>query len=360
MAKTRTWFTSPLFLGLAIVACVIVGAVLIFRPMTKRVLYPRGVKSLTIYYPSLSIDAHAVIPSPGGGAFYYERGKSSSGGETGVIAGSITATGDLVEYIIPTKDEFEAVVADRSGTLWGAIILDDPRWPLVWRGALVKVADARHVVPRLKFPTPLGYANSLTVGPDGDLWFALPDAHAVGKIDQTDHLSTINVGGDLEPKAIVFDRAGNFYVSTEDAAAKRPDTIVMLERGSKCCGRTLVVSKRIGWQAAGNDSGIWFIDEGENKIRHVAKNGSIDDVPGTARQLLDPIVIQGNSLWFSVTGGLGRMDLKSRSQNILELPDREGQLSSLAVSSLGEVWGAEDLRAAHCFGPCSGIIRVVP
>src|ERR1700676_4949501 len=176
-----------------VVLCVLVAAATgiwwAFLPLpTRYVSRPAGVRSLAIYRPELSMVPEGVVPLKDG-VFYYQHGNSSYYQFTGVMAGFVNDAGTLRERDIRTKNEFESVTLGADGMLWATSILDNNSLG-IWHAAIERIgsSDSRVV---FRIPLRLGYAKQLLLGPDTAWWFALPDAHSVGRLSHDGHFTTV-------------------------------------------------------------------------------------------------------------------------------------------------------------------------
>jgi hypothetical protein len=313
---------------------------------------PSGVHSLTTYRPRYSGAPDGVVALNGGGAFYFERGNSSSseGGE--VRAGIVTDGDQLREYGIPTKDEFESVAVGPAGTLWATTILGSPSWPPIWHSAIVRLTGNR-MTTAFRIPDSLGYSPALVVAPDGGFWFALPDVHAVGYKAQRGKLSVIVLPTAIKPNTIALNSSGNLYAAESGQRTifrVSPDRTIHL----------LTSPSRVGALAAGRSDQVWFTEPGTNRIAHIMRANQIEEVAVGSYVVLDAIAIGSDSVWFAVQGGVGRFSLSKRKSGIINLPDRDSWPISLAIANTGTVWIAEHISDGRCLSPCGGVAQIVP
>jgi streptogramin lyase len=149
------------------------------------------------------VTPEGIVALNGGGAFYFQRGNLTSGDGSAVLGGIATDAGELREYGIPTHDEIESVAVGPRGTLWASTILDSKGWPPVWHGAIVRIAGTQ-MTAVFRIPNALGYSPALVIAPHGDIWFALPDAHAVGNVTDRGKLQVKALSKALKPNALAL------------------------------------------------------------------------------------------------------------------------------------------------------------
>ncbi len=320
---------------------------------------PPGVHSVTTYRAEISGVPYGVVPL-GNGAFYFHHGTSSSSDGMGVDAGTVSG-GILREYLIQTKDQFESVATAADGTLWATSILDNRAWPPVWAGAIERLSASRSGVV-YRIPRRLGYAEKLLRGPDAAWWFALPDAHAIGRLTREGKLSITMLPRSMKPDDIAFDPNGTLYATetSRNSETASRDIARISSNGRVVMFHTLSPDAKVGSLAGGGD-GVWFTEKPSNSVGHITRAGHVEEFPiDRSIHVLDAIAVGKDSVWFAAQDGVGKLSLPKHAGTFIPLPDRGSVPTALAVSRSGDVWLTESISDRPCFDECGGIARIVP
>jgi virginiamycin B lyase len=309
---------------------------------------------MTTYRPELSSTQDGVVALNGGGAFFFNQANASSGYGSGALVAIASEGGQVRQYMIPTKDYIQSVAIGPDGTMWATTILDDSsaRLNLAWHSAIVRLTEKR-LITAFRIPARLGYASALVVAPDGAFWFALPDAHAVGKSTQRGKITVTVLPRTIKPDILALDSYGYLYVTQSGQR-----TIFRLSPDGNT--RTLTSAAEIGSLAAGPHNEVWFTETGSNRVARVTQSGKIEEVDVGPVVVSDAIAISNDSVWFATRGSIGRLSLRDRTSRIIPLPDRRTFPQALAVSRSGIIWVAEEFSDWRCMGECGGMARIVP
>lgn len=316
---------------------------------------PTEVHSVTTYRPSDTGVPHGVVPA-GSGAFYYDEGNAASADGRGVVAGLASSNGSLHEYLIKTDNQFESVASATDGTLWATSTLDGSAGLPVLDSGIELLTATRSMIA-FRIPPRFGSAKKLLFGPDGSLWFALPDAHGVGRLTRQMKFSMAVTFKSLEPTDIAFDKNGLLYVAFATSIAAGGDIARISHDRSIVMLRTFSPVDAI----AGSADGVWFTENSSNRIGHITRTGRVEQFsPGRGVRVLEAIVVGKDSVWFAAHDGIGRLSLITHAITLVPLPDRDSIPNALAVSQTGDVWLTEEIRDPRCFSECGGVARIVP
>jgi virginiamycin B lyase len=290
------------------------------------------------------------------GAYFYAHGNTSYYHFTGVAAGFVSNAGTLREHDVLTKNEFESVALGADGTLWATSILDDRSWPPVWHGAIERIGPTSSRVV-FRIPHELGYAERLLLGPDATWWFALPEAHRVGRLSRDGHFTSIALFGSMKPDEIAFDSAGTLY-----AAQRYSNRIAKVLPGGKIVMFVVPTGGgEVGALAGGAHNDIWFTERSTNRIGHITAKGKVEEfttAPGVV--VLDALAVDRDSVWFAVEGGIGRLSSRTYARTVIPLPDQFSRPNAFALSRTGDVWFTESVGDTRCVSECGAIVRIVP
>ncbi len=315
--------------------------------------HPPGVRSVTTLRPEFTGAPDGVVALQDGGAFYFDGGNSSSSDGTGVLAGTATRADELREYLIPTKGEIQSVAIGPDGTLWATTILDNPTWPPVEHGTIVRITG-NVMTTAFSIPKHLGYASALVAAPDGTFWFALADAHAVGHATRRGDTRVTILPRPIKPDTLALATNGNLYV----AERGRPIIVRLSPQGKVL---TLTSHHNVGALAAGPANEVWFTEEHSNRLGRITPSARIEEVEtGSYMDTSAPIAVSNDSVWFAAADGVGRLSLRDRTSVAISLPNRPRSITSLAVSKTGVIWLTEALSDGRCVAECGAIVRITP
>jgi streptogramin lyase len=308
-----------------------------------------------MYRPEFAMVPEGVVPLKDG-VFYYQHGNTSYYQFTGVIAGFVSDAGTLREHDVRTKNEFESVALGADGTLWATSILDDNSPLGVWHGAIERIGSrGSRVVFRI--PHRLGYAKQLLLGPDAAWWFALPDAHSIGRLSHDGHFTTVARLGSMKPDQIAFDSTGTLY-----AAERYGNRIAKVLPGGKVVVFLVPTGGgKIGALAGGANQDMWFTERSADRIGHITSTGRIEEfATGPGVVVLDALAVSRDSVWFAVKDGIGRLSLRTHARTVIPVPYEVSWPNALAISRTGTVWFTESISNGRCMSECGGIGRIVP
>ncbi len=150
-----------------------------------------------------------------------------------------------------------------------------------------------------------GAPQSITAGSDGDLWFTLPGANAIGRITPTGQISTFTAGiqANAQPWTIVAGPDGNLWFTekTGNAIGRITPTGQVTEfaiptAGSQPWGITV-----------GSDGNLWFTESqsSTNNIGRITPQGAITEFTyglGATEQALGITSGPDGNLWFVEAG----------------------------------------------------------
>ncbi len=179
--------------------------------------------------------------------------------------GMVDDSGNVTEYSLPTPNAFPgAMVSDGVGNDWFTETVYNP----LQLGLTVthKIGELKPGGAILEFPLPNGVeADALTIGPDGNIWFADRPGNAVGAITPagvvTEYKIPSAAGGNAGPSSIT----------------------------------------------TGADGNLWFTDPGAHAIGRVTPSGQVRLYPIAARYATPNAIASGpnGDLWFTETDPSG-------------------------------------------------------
>jgi streptogramin lyase len=179
-----------------------------------------------------------------------------------VAVGKITPTGAMTEYPLTPQVGGGAIITGPEGNLWF-------RWNPLGRTTLAGVVSPIATIPSVNPPV------AITLGSDGNVWFASPTDNVLN--DTVGYVGKITPGG----------QATQYALPTSHAY---PMDIV-----------------------AGPDGNLWFTERNANKIGRITSQGVITefDVPTPDSQPAAICVGPDGNIWFteSKAGKVGRLSL---------------------------------------------------
>jgi streptogramin lyase len=190
------------------------------------------------------------------------------------------------------------------------------------------------------------HAVGVTVGPEGNLWFAATssassqDPGAVGRVDPDGKVVEFGLEGKSGAQAIVAGPDGNLWF-TEPSAGRIGRVTVA---GTITTFPLPDPDSRPGAIAAGPDGNLWFTEAAGDRIGRIAPAGAIAEFPLASGSKPAGIVAgpDGN-LWFTELG-LNRIGRISPSGQIAEFPLAGGEPrpDRITVGPDGNLWFTYD------------------
>jgi virginiamycin B lyase len=186
--------------------------------------------------------------------------------------------------------------------------------------------------------TEYGYPQSIAAGPDGNLWFTRPQLQKVGRISPGGGITefVLPSGSDGKPETIVTGPDGNLWF-TEGPG----DAIGRITPSGEITEFALRPSRRPAGIVAGPDSSMWFTERGADRIGRITTAGEITEfpLPKAANQRPNAIAAgpDGN-LWFTESGA-SRIGRITPAGAIAEFPvPAINGTGAIAAGPRGEVW----------------------
>jgi streptogramin lyase len=189
------------------------------------------------------------------------------------------------------------------------------------------------------------YANWITEGPGGNIWFAQPadGGSTIGKItpdgtitqfplpDAGENISSQN------PTAITDGPDGNlWFINDSNDIGYMTPTGIVLELPMDYPESPYKIT-------AGNDGNLWFTDPGANSIGRITTLGVVTEFPLPSDHSGPDAIIAGpdGNVWFTEIGKVGKID---PSGNITEFttPTQTSGFPDITVGSDGALWFVED------------------
>lgn len=221
------------------------------------------------------------------------------------------------------------------------------------------------------YPVPTANAGlrSLTLGPDGAVWFTEPGADQIGRLDPSTHAITeyaVPTAG-AGPYAITTgpDHALWFTETNANQIGRMdPATHQVTEYPIPTAGSYSVAI------AAGADGALWFVELEGNKIGRITTSGTVTEyaVP-TAGAELSGIAAGPGGMWFtelgtgkvgviSPSGSIKEFDTSSSSSQPWEItrgPDGDMWFTEYAANKIGVVTPSGHIREFAAAGGPGGI-----
>ncbi len=198
-------------------------------------------------------------------------------------------------------------------------------------------------------------STELASGPDGNIWFTLPDTSRVGRFDITTDAFTLfttpTAGSEPEfitagpDGALWFTELTTDQIGRIDATTGAITEYVVPQPPDIPAGDS--VNYLFQGITAGADGGIWFTEPSTAQIGRIdpaTKAVTELDIPGSAQALAITAGPDGN-LWFPVATGMGEVDLANDTVTVVAAPNGLAAPGvaftasrSIAVGSDGALW----------------------
>lgn len=293
---------------------------------------------------------HDLVAAPGGAAWF--------SADVGPTLGQVTPTGALTEFPLRSvginvgRGTTYQLAASPDGTVWmqtaGGVVRrsGDGRWSVIRLGATPSFgggwldggedmgsmavgpdgalwgtgfgSEILQLQPSgelSRFPTPYRSMAHMTAGPDGRMWF-------VARLsDERRRVAAASMRGE------VADVSGDLPAGAPPQSSTTPD------RGQGPEGPSL------GGMTIGPDGSAWLTERSRNVLYRVTPQGSVTEVPVSARRLGGITSDRISSLWFADPdgGSLTRMT-PAGLQTRFSLPRAADRAAVIAAVGDGSVW----------------------
>jgi virginiamycin B lyase len=187
---------------------------------------------------------------------------------------------------------------------------------------------AEHVDPR---------PGSIALGPDGALWFTVPNFNAIDRITAGGHITEYAAGPDARPADIVAGPDGALWF-----------TLPMSQQIGRITTAGRVTRYRVAGTnsspqdiAAGPDGALWFTERLGKRIGRITTSGQVTEFPVRVSQKKSGLfgIAQGpdHALWFTEPDGrkIGRI---TTAGNINEYAVPQGYPTTITAGPDGALW----------------------
>ncbi|MGI9188339.1 MAG: Vgb family protein [Gaiellales bacterium] len=183
---------------------------------------------------------------------------------------------DTTTFPISTPDSDTAMPIALAAAADGSIWFTD--WHDIGYIGKLSADGATSTEYELRTETGIGHAADITPGPDGNMWFTVPDAKVVGKITSAGVITLFPVG--VAPGGITAGPDGNLWFTTRACGGGGficTDAATFYDTGSAKLGRItptrdvslnpLPTPTGGGWGiSSGADGNLWFTETDASKI----------------------------------------------------------------------------------------------
>jgi streptogramin lyase len=316
------------------------------RPPAKRIIAVVGILVVSILSILAVVQVGALLRrAPGQAAISGQPTLATGAPGQAAISGQPTlatgAPGTISEVPLPTAgaNDLNSITAGPDGNLW-----------FTEQSSSGNVKNIGRITPQgviTEFPVSTTYSGPLSIaaGPDGNLWFT-EMGNQIGRITPGGivTLMTLSASGELSPGGIAAGPDGNLWITEYDR-------IVRLTPGGSLTEFSLPESHPGEYSAqaitAGPDGSLWFTaTELTNPLRfdigHITLKGAITliSLPSGSPPLVGGIVKgpDGN-LWFIEDGTGGHNIGRITPQGVItEFPLLHGGAVGIAAGPDGNLW----------------------
>ena len=243
----------------------------------------------------------SISNGPDGNLWFTENGPNNA-----YYIARITPNGTITEFPVDTTIEPTDITSGPDGNLWfTALVVSHGSTNYPNDGKIARMTTAG-VITEFSVPTPGGNADSITTGPDGNLWFTESQTNKIGRIS---------------PHGIITEFSVPTVGSGTTNITKGPDgNLWFTEYGSNKIGQitptgnitefTLTANSYPDDIASGPDGNLWFTENSTSapKIGRITPGGVITEFPLPAGSIAPYSITNGpdGNMWFTETGnGIG-------------------------------------------------------
>jgi len=218
-------------------------------------------------------------------------GRTAAGALVAALLGSLPACGTrLVEFDVGGFPVGITVGSD--GNLWFALASAPPPLPPA-QGAIGRIT-VNGTVETFILPSPEARPWGVTTGPDGNVWFTEAGGNKVGRISPTGEIVEFPLPlPNRVPSSITTGSDGNLWFREAGPGVGRITPMGSISE-FPVPGATLGQGS-----ALGPDGNVWFTFFGTARIGHVAPNGTFGDIAAASATdaALDMAAGSDGSLW---------------------------------------------------------------
>ncbi len=255
--------------------------------------------------------------------------------------GSITPTGTITEFPIPTSSSYPlGITSGPDGNLWftemdanqigritpAGIVTEFPiptsntnpfvltsgpdgnLWFTESGGNNIGMITPAGTITEFPIPTSNGVAVGITTGPDGNLWFTEESGNKIGRVTPAGVVTEFSLSPNSQPERIISGSDGNLWFTeyaTHNIGRITPTgtiTEFLVPTNSSPLGIT-----------SGPDGNIWFTEQSGNNIGKITPAGVITELPIPSSTLRFGITTgpDGNIWYTDYSGNIGRVNLSS-------------------------------------------------
>ena len=255
-----------------------------------------------------AMNTAGITAGPDGNVWFAEE---LYGGTSGGCLAKVTPAGEVTEYPIPTQDQFSPmyVAADPAGNIW---YTDGQAWGTSNIIGKFTIANGSFT----EYPIPWCSPHGITVGPDGNIWFAGYGNNCIGRMTPSGVVTTYPVPtAGTGPYNITTGADGNLWFSEHwGSSVGRITTSGVITE--------FPIPSGYGVEdvAAGPDGNIWFTEWNNNKIGEITPAGAITeyDVPTANSNPAGITAGPDGNMWFTEAAAnkIGRVTLHAGTGDI--------------------------------------------
>jgi streptogramin lyase len=171
------------------------------------------------------------------------------------------------DFPIPGNDKSPGdITVGPDGNLWFAETTGN---------AIGRITPAG-VVTEFPIPTPASFPNAITLGPDNNLWFVEHDGHNIGRITPAGVITEFGIPSGGRPYAITAGSDGNLWFT-------EPGSFNAIGRCTPAGGISEypipTPNTEVAGISAGPDKNLWFAERDANKIGRISNLTGGGNVP---------------------------------------------------------------------------------
>jgi streptogramin lyase len=325
-----------------VVIAAVVAALTVLAPGAADVAEAQGGPEVTEYAQFDATTALSEIVQGPGGRMWATMNTMVGGDPPDLVEprlASITMSGAITEHPLPYVATHLA--SDGGDTLWissGPSIFDQGQyaeWPVITQVSSTGTIVAEHRLPASPFGGTPPSVSSMTVGPDGNIWYT------AGRIGRMTPAGVFTESSVPDGSLAWFPRAGGITTGADGAlwwTEGNGDHIGRTTTSGETTTFSIPGASRIGSVVSAPDGSMWAVEQQDHLIARVSPTGVVTTEPWPVDWMVPEHLLIGpdGNTWGANLQGIVRI---SPSGDVTDFPTGDNQaLYGVAFGPDGRLW----------------------